>query len=145
MRSLALLSGILIGATQILSIAAAASKFLPDVTWRPKSVLTADFSCRGRREQAILGVTSKEIVVAVFLNGTNAKPEVLRYSAAVRDAGQAKLTFESLNFDPDQDTGPLPGFKRSRTCKGLNLSDDQTDSAHIYRNHDAKRFDDWVR
>ena len=92
-----------------------------------------------------MGVTSKEIVIAVFLNGTGEKPEILRYSAAVRDASQAKLRLESLDYGPDEDTGPLPGFRRSRTCKGLNLSDDMIDSAHIYWNHDAKRFDEWVR
>jgi hypothetical protein len=145
MRPVLLVGLVFTGATQVPPIAAAASKFAPDVTWRPTSVLTADFSCRGRKEQAILGVTSKEIVIAVFLDGTSRKPEVLRYSAAARDARQAKLTLESLDYDRDEDTGPLPGFRRSRTCKGLNLSDGLVDSAHIYWNHDARRFDDWVR
>ncbi len=145
MRALVVLGILLMGAAQAPSIIAAASKFVPGVSWRPESVLTADFSCQGRRGQAVLGVTSKEIVVAVFLKGTSEKPEVLRYSAAARDAAQAKLTLESLDYAPSEDSGPLPGFKRSRTCKGLNLSDDMVDSAHIYWNHEAKRFDDWVR
>jgi len=50
------------------------------------------------------------------------------------------MTLESLDSAPDGDTGPLPGFRRSRTCKGLNLTDDMIDSVHIYWNHDAKRF-----
>jgi hypothetical protein len=144
MRTWFLLSIVLLGATQTSSATAAASKFVPGVTWRSNSILTADFSCRGRKEQAILGVTSTEIVIAVFLNGTTEKPEVLRYSAAARDARKARLRLESLDYSPNEDTGPLPGFRRSRTCHGLNLTDDEVDSAHIYWNHDAKRFDDWV-
>ena len=128
------------------SVTAAVSKFVPDVSWRPKSVLIAEFSCRGRKEQAILGVTAKEIVITIFLNGTAEMPEVLHYSAQSRDPNEVKLTVESLDYDPkDDDLGDLPGFHRSKICKGLNLSDGKVDSAHIYWNHDAKRFDDWAR
>jgi len=147
MRTAFVITALLLGSVEAPSITAAASKFVPGVTWRSQSVLTADFTCRGRREQAILGVTPKDIVIAVFVNGAAAPPEVLRYSAAVRDAKEVKLTIESLNYDPkeDPDIGDLPGFRRSRTCKGLNLSDDNIDSAHIYWNHDARRFSDWTR
>jgi hypothetical protein len=147
MRTAIVITALLLGSVKAPSITAAASKFVPGVTWRSQSVLTADFTCRGRREQAILGVTTTEIVIAVFLNGTTAAPEVLRYSAAVRDASQVKLTIESLDSDPseDRDSSDVPGLRRSRTCKGLNLSDDMIDSAHIYWNRDARRFSDWTR
>jgi hypothetical protein len=145
MRSLFLVLLALQAAAQP-ALPAAASKFVPGVTWRPNSVLTADFSCRGRKEQAILGSTATEIVIAVFLSGTSAPPEVLRYTAMARNARTATLTIESLDYDPKkQDDLDLPGFRRSRTCKGLNLSDGRVDSAHIYWNHDTKRFDDWAR
>jgi hypothetical protein len=127
-------------------IATAAAKYLPSVQWRQKSVISADFSCQGRQQQAILGTTSSEIVIAVFLNGTSQRPEVLRYSAKVRQASTAELKIEDQDYDPKEDPGyDLPGFKRSRTCKGLNLSDGEIDSAHIYWNHNDRRFGDWVR
>lgn len=144
MRILMLAFSLVLAAAETASVPATASKFVPGVTWRPESVLVADFSCRGRQEQAILGVTTKEIVIAVFLNGLTGKPEVLRYSATARDPNEVKLTLESLDYDPKDRVGDLHGFRRSRTCKGLNLSDEKIDSAHIYWNHDAKRFDDWV-
>lgn len=147
MRTPLVIAALLLAAVGALSITTAATKFVPGVTWRSQSVLTADFSCRGRREQAILGVTPKDIVIAVFLNGIGAPPEVLRYSAAVRDAHEVKLTVESQDYDPIKDAGSgalPPGFRRSRTCKGLNLTDEMIDSAHIYWNHDAKRFADWT-
>jgi len=134
---------LMLNAAQAPSIVEAAATFVPGVSWRPESVLTADFTCRGRKEQAILGVTAREIVIVVFLNGSADKPEVLRYSAEARDPNEVKLTIESLDFDPAGDLGDLPGFRRSRTCKGLNLSDGKVDSAHIYWNHDAQHFDDW--
>jgi len=80
-----------------LPVVTAASKWVPGVTWRPKSVVAADFTCRGRREQAILGATAQEIVVAVFINGLNATPEVLRYSAAMRDARSIELATEGVD------------------------------------------------
>jgi hypothetical protein len=122
---------------------AAAAKYVPGVKWQPTTVITADFSCRGRKEQAILGADSADIVIAVFLNGTNQKPEVLRYSAKVRNARSVELTNEDQDYDPKDRGVDLPGFKRSRTCKGLNLSDGRSDSAHIYWNHTDRRFDDW--
>ena len=145
MRITLLAMALSLSTAQVPSITEAAYKFVPGVTWRTKSVLTADFSCRGRKEQAILGVNDKEIVVAVFLNGPTRPPEVLRYSAEMRDAKEARLTTESLDYDPEDAVGDLPGFRRSRACKGLNLTDNKIDSAHIYWNHDARRFDDWVR
>jgi hypothetical protein len=145
MHRMILVLAVLLGTAQPSTVPSAATKFLPDVAWRPKSVLAGDFSCHGRTEHAILGVTAKEIVIAIFLNGLAKKPEVLRYSAEARDPSRAKLTIEDLDYDPKEPLGQdLPGFRRSRTCKGLNLSDGLIDSAHIFWNHDTKQFDDWV-
>ena len=136
---------LILSAADAPSLPAAAAKFVPGVRWRAKSALIADFSCRGYREQAILGMTAKDIVVAVFLNGLAEKPEVLRYSSEARDPKSIKLTIESLDYDPKEEVGNLPGFQRSRSCQGLNLSDEKVDSAHIYWNHETGRFADWVR
>jgi hypothetical protein len=130
-------------AAQPSSVAAAAARYFPDVKWQRASVVAADFTCRGREEQAILGTSPSKIVIAVFLNGTTARPEILRYSAKVRHAATAVLAVEDQDYDPKEEIGSdLPGFKRSRTCKGLNLSGGEIDSAHIFWNHEARRFDD---
>jgi hypothetical protein len=121
-----------------------AGKYVAGTRWRADSVVTGDFTCRGRKQHAILGTNAKEIVVAVFLNDTDHPPEVLRYSAETRNPASVVLALESQDYDPRDEVGDVPGFRRSKTCKGLNLSDGQTDSAHIYWNHDAKRFDDWT-
>lgn len=127
------------------SVQAAAAKYVPGVHWRAESVIVGNFSCRDRTETAILGTSESEIVVAVFLDGLNRKPKILRYSTKVRNAAFATLEIESLDFDREKELGyALPGFRRSKTCKGLNLSDGRSDSAHIYWNYESRRFDDWV-
>jgi hypothetical protein len=83
-------------------------------------------------------------VIAVSLNGLKRRPEILRYSSKARNAATAVLAVEDLDYDPPQALGyDLPGFQQSKTCKGLNLSDGETDSAHIYWNHKALRFGEW--
>ena len=127
------------------AVAAAAKQFMPDVRWRAASVLHADFTCRGHQESAILGVSDTNVVIAVFLEGLAQRPEVLRYSFA-RDTATLQLTTEGLDWDPKAELGyALPGFQRSQTCQGLNLYDGEVDAAHIYWDHDAHQFEDWVR
>jgi hypothetical protein len=127
---------------------AAASKFLSGINWKEGSVVTGDFSCRGRVEHAILGTSKTEIVVAVFLDGLSKPPQVLRYSAKTRDPSTSELKVEDGDFDPkefEDEVGYIPdGMRPSKSCKGLNVSDGKIDSAHIYWNHDAKQFSDWV-
>ena len=131
------------------NVAAAAKTYYPSAAWQTKSVLTGDFTCRRKQEFAILGTSEKYIVIAVFANGLNAKPEILEYSAAARVAKWAVLAKESLDFSPgkpEDEIGYLPdGFIQSKTCSGLNLSDENTDSAHIYWDAKSKQFRDWVR
>ena len=126
------------------SVQAAAAKYIPGVRWRAKSVIAGNFSCQGKTESAILGASESWIVVAIFLNGLNHKPQVLEYSTKARNAASAILQTESLDFDPEEALGyALPGFRRSKTCKGLNLSDGRSDSAHIFWNHESHQFDEW--
>jgi hypothetical protein len=109
-------------------------------------IVTGDFDCSGRKQQAILRVNKTEIAVLVFVHGIGNRPEILRYLATVRNPNSAELTVESLDYDPKAEIGAdLPGFQRSMTCQGLNLSDGEVDSAHIYWNHNSNHFEDWSR
>jgi hypothetical protein len=131
-----------LGADRGLSIEKAAAKFVPGVQWRPESVVSGDFTCRGRREQAILGAGQDDVVIAVFLNGRSSQPEVLRDS--LRNRISAQLITEDLDYEPTEIPGyALPGFRRSKRCLGLGLDDQMVDPAHIYWNHDAHRFSFW--
>lgn len=124
----------------------AARRFLPEVTWRGDTVVAGDFRCDGREDRALLGTTESEIVLAVFARGSRKPPEVLRYSAEVRDPLFAELVVESLERDPaDAELTQRPGFRYSKTCRGLRLEDGKVDAAHIYWNHRDRKFSDWSR
>ena len=135
--------------TQKLQVITAANKLMPGITWKEDSVVIGDFTCRGRTERAIVGLGHSEAafpyaILAVFLDGLDKQPELIRDSVHI--AANVKLTTESLDYDPQQETGvPIEGFQRSKTCKGLNLADDNTDSLHIYWNHSFRSFDLWRR
>ena len=122
----------------------AAAKYIPGMTWKTQSLISADFTCRGRKEQAILGFSSSEIVIAVFAKGLQARPEVVRFSAKDRDADTVELTVEDLDFDPREDGYELEGFQPSKSCRGLNLADGERDSAHIYWNRKKQQFYYWT-
>jgi len=116
----------------------AAHRFFPDVRWREDSVVSADFTCRGHEEVALLGTTAEEIVVAVFLDGSTKEPKVLHYSAKGRNAATATLSVEPPGEDADAPSG-------SGACYGLRIDDGEIDAAHIYWNAAANEFSDWIR
>ena len=127
--------------------AAAAFKFQPNIEWQKSSVVAGNFSCRGKTELAILGLSKSEIVVAVFLNDLAKTPSLLRYSGKARDSSTVKLAIEDGDFDVNEFNemlGEIPeGLRSSKFCKWLNLSDGKIDSIHIYWDHKTKRFSAW--
>src|SRR5579871_945769 len=124
------------------AIVAAAKKTVPGVIWKADSIVTGDFTCRGHKEQAILGVGGGEVVVAVFINGLDKKPEII--TDKIHLPADARLATESLDYDPKEDVGTeLEGFQRSKVCQGLNITDTHTDSFHIYWDHTSREFDWW--
>ena len=131
-------------AEQRIAVVTAANRYVPGVTWQSESVISGDFTCRGRMEPAILGVTAHEIVVIVFINGLQNKPETLHDK--VHSAADAELTIESLDYDPIvQVRKELQGFVRSKVCNGLKITDNHVESLHVYWNHKDNQFDWWSR
>jgi len=118
----------------------AASKYVPGVTWHSDNVIRADFTCRGRKQTAILGEGPKEVVVVVFLSGLDHRPEILRFTFF---QSSPKIEADDLDYDPEDLDYPLPGFQRSKTCKGLSVDDGETDPAHVYWNHKSGQFNFW--
>jgi hypothetical protein len=123
------------------SVTKAAARFQPGVTWKSASVTNADFTCRSHKQTGVLGESGEAVVVAVFLSGMDQEPEVLSFTL---HRGFATLETDDLNYDPMEDLGySLPGFHRSKTCKGLSVDDRETDPVHLYWNHQSVRFDSW--
>lgn len=128
-------------------VVAAASSADRSVSWQSQSIVSGDFTCQGKREFAILGTKPKEIVVGVFRPPAVAPIDLLRYSGEVRNPKSAALATEPLDFDVkefESQVGYLPdGLLPSKTCLGLNMSDQMIDSAHIYWHRRHKRFVSW--
>lgn len=118
------------------------------VTWEPQSVLVADIDCDGKADSAFVGRSPGRVAVALIRAGS-AAPDVISFGthgAAVEDevgSSDAKLTLESLDYDPRDATGDIDGFQRSKVCKGLNLGDGESDSMHLFWNHQSHRLDWW--
>ncbi len=120
----------------------------PHVQWQQNSVLKADLTCRAQQDVAMLGVNGSRLMVAILAKAVTKKPIVLEIDADLL-AEQTTMSIESQDFEMGTgepgDVGPLPGFKRSKICKGLQLDDDRIDSVHIYWNRIDGKFQTWQR
>ena len=56
---------------------------------------------------------------------------------------KAQLRVENLIKPPEDDVGVLEGYKESKSCKGLNVSDGLCDAFHFYWNHEADSLSSW--
>lgn len=127
----------------------AAEKFSTGITWRESTVLTSDFSCTNQMQFAILGASTKEIVVAIFTGGLDKAPELLRFDATGRNVQAIKIRLDDYSLTAEEIAGvsgetPV-GYRPSTTCHGVRLSDDRYDAVHIYWDHEHQRFDSWAQ
>lgn len=128
-------------------VQAAAAKFSSGVAWRESTVLIADFNCTGKVQFAILGGSAKEIVVAIFTDGLGQDPALLRFEVDQHDLLATQMRLDDYTMTADEIagiSGKAPtGYRLSSSCHGVRLSDQGVDAAHIYWDHDHKRFDSW--
>ena len=131
------------------AVHAAATKFAGGIAWRADTVIAADFSCTGNMQQAILGALPDEILVAIFTHGLQQAPEMLRFDAGERNILASKIRVDDYSLSADEIAGvsgaPPVGYRPSTSCHGVRLSDDTSEAAHIYWDHDHQRFDSWAQ
>jgi len=119
----------------------------PEVRWSWATALQADFDCDGQPDQAFLGRAGGRVYVGVVRSG-HPNPAVLDFAVspgvqAAICAEPAVLRIESLDYDPAEAVGAIPGFRQSKTCKGLRLEGGECDSIHFFWNHNTKRLEWW--
>lgn len=119
----------------------------PGVAWTAGSQLTADFDCDGREDHAFLGHHDGRIYVGL-VRAASANAEILHFAVdpdvqAAICGEPAELSVESLDYDPTEAVGPIEGFMRSRTCRGLRLSGGECDSVHLFWNYKTRELNWW--
>lgn len=122
----------------------------PSVKWDMKSILRGEFNPDYQADFAMLGQEGKTKVFVGVVYGpvaSNAKVDILEFGVG-QDQGSicqlpAHLAPESLNYDPADEVGKIPGFRPSKRVEGLNLTGGECDSFHIFWNYKSRHLDWW--
>ena len=125
-------------------------KKMPQVNWDQASLLKGNFNPDGKSDYALLGQEGEsKVFVAVIYSPVepNAQVDILEFGVG-QDEGSlchlpAQLKRESLDYDPSDEVGKIPGFRRSRKVMGLNLSDGDCDAFHLFWDYQSRRFSWW--
>lgn len=127
-------------------------KHLPTVKWDEKSIMSADVNCDGKTDHGILGYEKSVLYLMLVLGDVSESSTVDTLAIGLGEPSSqnhlcgktAQLNLESQEYDLAEDLGENPeGFKKSKICKGLNVSDGMCDSFHIYWNHKTNSLDSW--
>jgi len=129
------------------SVLEAAKRFRSDASWQENSIVKADINCDGKSEYIVLGHTKYETIVAAFGGKSSRKPDSIAFSADRINPESAAIILESLDIG-DEDfkemLGGVPeGYQRSKSCKGIGLSDGNRDTVHIYWSRKRREFEAW--
>ena len=142
----------LLNALQIVSadegaLRQAAHSHCLDAQWKLNQAITADVACDGKRDVVLLGSTEHEVIILVFRSGLKKKPDAILFQTSRVAKETVSLTTESLDVDDTdfkQMLGETPeGFRRSKICKGLRLSDGQKDALHVYWHRKRHELSAW--
>lgn len=127
-------------------------KHFPTVKWDEKSIVRADINCDGKTDFAILGYETDVLYAMVILGDLSQTSNVDTLAIGLGNPSsqshlcgkKAELNLESQEYDLTEELGENPeGFKKSKICKGLNVSDGLCDSFHLYWNHKTNSLGSW--
>ena len=120
-----------------------------DVGKAQPAVIKADIDCDGVEDTAQMDYVEDRVRVTVTFAATKAS-QSLEFGLGNSGAQEslcgtaATLEIEDMDYDLIEAFGENPeGFRQSKTCKGLSLTDDECDSMHIFWNHETKHIDWW--
>jgi hypothetical protein len=122
-------------------------KARPDIQWKNKFIIV-DIDCNGNPDKVFYVQDAKSISIGLVMNGNTKTPIVDTLVVARGKQGSlcslpVKVSKYSLDLDIEQAVISAPGFKRSRSCQSVQISDDQCDSFHLYWNHAMKSAQWW--
>ncbi|OQZ01080.1 MAG: hypothetical protein B6D35_04135 [Candidatus Brocadia sp. UTAMX2] len=127
-----------------------AAKRIKNVKWDKKSIIAVDINCDGNKDYALLGKSKQGVTVALIVGPFSEKSRIESFEFFVGKPWQdslcklpARLEIRSLDYDPAEMVGKLPGFRRSKKCNAFCLADNTCDSFHFYWDHQTNTLAWW--
>lgn len=116
------------------------------VTWDDASPIIGDVDGDGVADSAFVGRSSSAVHVGL-IRAHQDRVETLPFRVGNSEmavcAATAILQTESLDYDPSEAHGAIPGFVRSTVRVGLKLDDGDCDPIHLFWNVSTRHLDWW--
>jgi hypothetical protein len=125
----------------------------PEVEWDAKTAVSADVTCDGKSDTAIVGYVKSEAVWLGVVAGNNdnkaSKPVVMKFLVGKHSQDSfcaIPVQIETHPIDCDGDEGEtLPGCKKVKGCSDFSLVDNSCDSFNFYWDSSRKKLAWWRR
>ena len=123
----------------------------PDVIWDPQSSVSADVSCDGIADTAVVGYQKHAVWLGVVFGSKSprtSKPTVLRFELgkeAQNSFCAMPVSIEVRPIDCTTEDGPLPGCRPIKGCMAFSMVDERCDSHHFYWDSIQKSLAWWRR
>jgi hypothetical protein len=125
----------------------------PNVNWDHKSAVTADLTCDGKDDVAIVGYENSEAVwlgvVSGNSNAKDVKPVTMKFWVGKHSQDSfcsTPVKLETHPLDCEGDEGEkLPGCKVVKGCFDLSMNDGNCDAFNFYWDSKKKRLAWWRR
>lgn len=122
---------------------------VPKTKWSEKTALKIDIDCDGKSDYVFLSQNREAAQVGLVL-GRNKGKSVFTQKIAFKGDSQNCLSIppaiimtESLDYDPTDAVGELPGFIRSKSCNAFALGAGGSDAFHFFWNHKHDKLEWW--
>jgi len=120
----------------------------PNFVWDPSSALKIDIDADGKPDYVFLSQDAKSATVGLVLG--KAGRSVLVQTFPIGDPSQdslcaapAGIARESLDHDPTDAVGAIPGFRRTKSGVGFILGGGECDVFHFFWNTKTNKLDWW--
>lgn len=124
-----------------------------EVDWDAKTAVSADVTCDGNADIAIVGYEKEQAVWVGVVPGSDkkrvSKPVMMRFPVGKHSQDSfcsvpVQIEAQPIECD-DEELGALPGCKRVRGCSDFSIVDHACDSFHFYWDSSRKRLMWWRR
>jgi hypothetical protein len=120
----------------------------PNRVWDPSSALKIDIDSDGKPDYVFLSQDAKSATVGLVMGQKGHR--VLVQTFPIGDPSQdslcaapAGIAKESLDYDPTDAVGAIPGFRRTKSGVGFILGGGECDVFHFFWNTRTNNLDWW--